>query len=184
MSKTGPKRKYEFDREQLEEMYQRLSIRQIAEHFGCGDSIVWLRLKEFGVKFKDSDGKLKSGRFRKRPPRTEEHRQNLIAALKKIDRSGPNAPRWRGGVAADNLRARSTGAYKQWKIECRKRVGDRCEGCGIANGTMCECCGYTIKLHCHHIKSFAEFPESRFDPQNSEVLCHKCHNSRHNGKLG
>lgn len=181
MAKTGPKRKFELDREKLDEMYQRMSMRQIADHFGCGETLVWARIKEFGIKFRgNEDG---NGKRRKRPDRTERHLQNIIRSLKKIDRSGPKAPRWRGGLAAANLKLRASGAYKQWKYASRKRANNRCEGCGIENGTTCECCGTQVKLHCHHIKSFAEFPKSRFDPRNSEVLCPKCHNSRHNGKI-
>ena len=76
------------------------------------------------------------------------------------------------------------GDCPSWKIESKKRAGNRCEGCGVENGSMCECCGTKITLHCHHLKSFAKHPELRFDPENSEVLCPKCHYSRHNGKLG
>lgn len=176
MANRGPKRKYEFDRAILAAQFKKIPMHAIAKQYGCSEGLIWKRLKEFGIKFEKREK-------RKYKPRTEEHRQNLIKALSKIDRSGPNAPNWRGGIGPINLRARSTGAFKQWKIESRKRAGNRCEGCGMPNDTMCKCCGYKIKLHCHHIKSFAEFPESRFDPQNSEVLCPKCHNSRHNGKI-
>lgn len=180
MAKTGPKRKYELDPKQLDEMYQRMSMRDIAAHFGCGETLIWARIKEFGIVHHNTDG---NGRKRKRPPVTDEHRKNMGEA-RRGKYGGENAPRWRGGAAAANLRLRASGAYKQWKIASRKRAGNRCEECGIENGSTCPCCGTSIRLHCHHIKPFAQFPESRFDPENSEVLCPKCHTQRHNGKIG
>ena len=179
MAKTGPKRKYELDRKALDELYQRLSMREIAKHFGCGETLVWNRIKEYGIKFRDA----KTGRHRKRPPRTDEHRRNL-AKGRRGKWGGDKSPAWRGGVHAAHMLLRASGEYKQWKLDSRKRANNRCESCGVENGTVCHCCGTRTKLHCHHIKSFAKFPESRFDPQNSEVLCPKCHNSRHNGKIG
>lgn len=174
MAKTGPKRKYEIDPKQLEEMFQRLPARDIATHFGCGETLIWKRLEEYGISLKTR---------RKYKPRTDEHRKNL-GLSKRGKWGGEKAGNWRGGMAAVNLRLRASGAYKQWKIESRKRAGNKCEVCGVLNGTMCECCGTQIKLHCHHIKSFADFPDSRFDPRNSEVLCPQCHYSRHTRKIG
>ena len=174
MAKTGPKRKYEIEKSELQEMFQRMPAKAIAAHFGCGETLIWNRLEEYGISTKVK---------RKYKPRTEEHRRNL-GISRRGKWGGAKAGNWRGGLAAANLRLRASGAYKQWKIESRKRAGNRCEGCGIANDTTCECCGTKIKLHCHHVKSFAAYPELRFDPKNSEVLCPKCHNSRHNGKIG
>lgn len=180
MAKTGPKRKIEIDRSELDALYQRISMREIAKHFGCGETVVWNRIKEYGITFKAA----KTGRHRKRPPRTDEHKLNISKALRGGKMAGENAHNWRGGLSAINLRLRSTGEYKQWKIASKKRANNCCEECGIKNGTTCACCGTQIKLHCHHLFSFAKFPESRFDPKNSLVLCPKCHAIRHNGKIG
>src|SRR5690349_18351626 len=60
----------------------------------------------------------------------------------------------------------------------------RAAGCGVENGTACECCGAQVRLHVHHVESFAKVPERRFDPNNSEILCPKCHHSRHWSKPG
>jgi len=179
MAKTGPKRKYEFEREQLDEMYQRMSLADIARHFGCGETLIWKWIHKFRITFKGG----KSGKHRKRKPFTAQHLERMSKA-RQGKRSGENSPNWRGGIHAINLRQRATGAYKQWKIASRKRAGNRCESCGVANGTECLCCGTKITLHCHHIKSFAKFPEYRFDPENSRVLCPKCHKHEHNGKIG
>jgi transposase len=177
MAKTGPKRKYAFNREKLDEMYQRMSLRDIAKELGCGETLVWNRVKEFGITFKAA----KNGRFRPRVF-TEQHRKNMgMARRGKFTQE--KSPSWRGGVHAMHLHIRASGAYKSWKLAARKRANNRCESCGVENKSVCPCCGTKISLHVHHIKQFAKFPVERFDPENSEVLCPKCHNIRHNGKI-
>lgn len=172
------KRKWHLDPKQLEEMYQRMSLRDIARHFGCGETLIWNRIKEHGITFKGAP----NGRHRPREF-TEQHRLNLSKAHWGVQ-AGEKSPRWKGGIHQKHLRIRATGEYRQWRLAARKRANDCCEGCGVANGTSCGCCGHEIKLHVHHLKSFAKFPDHRFDPANSEVLCPNCHNSRHGRKIG
>lgn len=168
-------------KEVLEEMYQSMSCRQIADHFGCGETAIWNRVKQYGIKLKGYDNP------RKRPKVfTAEH----LAALRKAKRAirgvyvGPKAANWRGGVSEQNLMLRRSGAYLEWKQAALLLAAFRCQGCGAEKGSVCDCCGQKIALHVHHVKSFAKYPESRFDPTNSEVLCAKCHHSRHFGKTG
>lgn len=176
MAKTGPKREFNPDRAEMEALFQSMTMLELAKHYGVGETVVWKRAKEFDLKRED-------GRRKRYKPRTDAHRKALSLS-RRGKWGGEKAPNWRGGIHAVNMRLRSSGAYKQWKIESKKRAGNRCEGCGVENGSICECCGTKITLHCHHLKSFAKHPELRFDPENSEVLCPKCHYSRHNGKSG
>lgn len=46
-------------------------------------------------------------------------------------------------------------------------------------GRKCCRCGSTERLHVHHKKEWAEHPDLRFNPENGEVLCHRCHNAEH-----
>jgi 5-methylcytosine-specific restriction endonuclease McrA len=97
---------------------------------------------------------------------------------------GEKSGNWKGGATVKNLRARGGKEYRDWRAAALQLRGGRCQDCGAVDGHTCECCGTHVKLHVHHVFSFAKHPEKRFDPANSEVLCPKCHWSRHRGKIG
>jgi hypothetical protein len=59
---------------------------------------------------------------------------------------------------------RYSSRYRKW----RKLVLDKCN-------SKCVKCGSYEKLHAHHIKSWQDHPEIRFDVANGEILCFKCH---------
>lgn len=63
---------------------------------------------------------------------------------------------------------RSSLKYKIWRAEVFNRDGFRCRMCG-GNG----------KLHAHHLKMWAFFPELRFDVDNGLTLCENCHAIEH-----
>jgi len=44
---------------------------------------------------------------------------------------------------------------------------------------VCVLCGSNNNLQSHHIKSYAEYPELRFDFSNGILLCGKCHALQH-----
>lgn len=169
-------------KEVLQEMYQSMTCRQIADHFGCGETAIWNRVKQYGIKLAGYEDNP-----RRRPkPFTAAHLK-AIRASHKARRGvfvGPKAARWKGGLTTINLLARASGAYREWKFESLELAGNKCSSCGAKKGSVCECCGQKTALHVHHVHSFAKFPDKRFDPSNSEVLCVKCHHSRHFGKTG
>jgi transcription elongation factor Elf1 len=56
----------------------------------------------------------------------------------------------------------------QWSMAVRERDGHRCQHCG-SNG----------KLHAHHIKPRAMFPELALELDNGLTLCEECHVEEH-----
>jgi hypothetical protein len=62
--------------------------------------------------------------------------------------------------------------YKIWKEKLLKKCGGRCE-----------LCGKTQRLHAHHIKSFYDFPELKYEESNGKILCISCH-MRHHAQQG
>lgn len=176
------KQKFVVDKEVLRSMYQTMTMKKIAEHFGVGETVVWKRVHDFGIVLEgfEVDPRRRPKKF------SEAHLQAMKEAgvRRRGKWSGQNNPNWRGGRSEQNLALRRSGAYKQWKIDSLKLAQNKCQQCGVEKDHVCDCCGQKTVLHVHHVKSFAKHEELRFDPNNSEVLCAKCHHSRHFGKIG
>lgn len=80
---------------------------------------------------------------------------------------GENNGNWKGGNSDVIRRERSTSRYRAW----RKSVLER-------DGHMCQSCKKTsphVNLNAHHILSFTDFLEYRYDVENGISLCEKCH---------
>lgn len=77
---------------------------------------------------------------------------------------GENNAVWKGGTS----RAYKTGYYSYEYKNWRKAIFER-------DDFRCRTCGATGFITAHHIKSFAHFPELRFDLDNGITLCEPCH---------
>lgn len=55
--------------------------------------------------------------------------------------------------------------YNLWRESVFQRDDWTCQGCGVRGGY----------LEAHHIKSWAIFPELRFELENGQTLCKPCH---------
>jgi hypothetical protein len=176
----GARVKHDIPADELRRLYQTKTMAQLAEHFGCGDTTIWSKLKEYGIEH-DQYGPLG---HRHRPREFSElHRQRMSEA-RKGKYMGEAGGNWKGGVSVSNRRERQSREYREWRAAALELRGDKCQDCGAVDGYACGCCGTRVKLHVHHVYSFAKHREKRFDPSNSEVLCPKCHRSRHRGKSG
>lgn len=175
IGKVGGRRSFDPPKEVLQELYQTKSMQDIAKHFGVGETVVFKRLKEHGIELKlHKNHRLKPGRIF-----SDEHKANIRKSLIARVAYGEKNPNWKGGLTVKNLQARNSWEAREWRANSLIRADHQCEECGVKEGKTCKCCGVKIKLHVHHVKSFARFPESRFDPTNSEVLCPKCHHAKH-----
>ena len=172
----GPKRSFDPPKEELAALYQAMSMREIAKHYGVGETVVFTRIKQAGLQ-----GPTRTDRLTGKA-KSPEHKAAIKAAIG--DRFGKANPNWKGGVTAENFLARSKPEYRQWKEAVLKNAEYRCQRCGVASGSRCECCGHIIRLHTHHIRHFAKDEAGRHDPANGEALCEKCHHVEHFAKIG
>jgi hypothetical protein len=76
---------------------------------------------------------------------------------------------WKGGITPENMKIRGSLEYRTWRINVFKR-----------DNFICQNCGKTGDLNAHHIKSFSEFPEERFNVANGITLCIECHKETDN----
>lgn len=68
-----------------------------------------------------------------------------------------------------NTDYRNTKEYSAWRLLVFERDEFKCQDCGKVGG----------ELNAHHIKTFKQFPEHRYDIDNGVSLCVKCHRLRH-----
>jgi len=85
---------------------------------------------------------------------------------------GVDHPRWRGGVSSENSRLRHSIESRIWRDAVFARDDHTCQHCHKRGG----------ELNAHHIKSFSEHQELRFDVSNGITLCEPCHRAVHRRK--
>lgn len=77
-----------------------------------------------------------------------------------------NHPSWKGELVDRTKRWCSD--YKHWRLSVFER-----------DNNQCCLCGSTIKLNAHHLKSWKNYPELRYDINNGITLCEQCHIEYH-----
>jgi len=65
--------------------------------------------------------------------------------------------------------------YRQWRKKVYERDNYICQSCGAKSGD-----GKKIYLNAHHLKSWSEYPELRYNIDNGITLCYSCHQKIHN----
>ncbi len=83
--------------------------------------------------------------------------------------TGELNPNWKGGITLHGQGLRRTVEFSKWRKAVFQRDNWTCLNCGLRDG----------RIHPHHIKEFAYYPESRFDVDNGVTLCVKCHKAIH-----
>lgn len=180
--KPGSRRRFEPDPKELKSLYAKMPAKKVAEHYGVGETVVWKRLEEHGLidRSQPEWGHHRKKGFNFAP----KHLENLqkAARMRRGVYVGPKNPNWRGGKSGTHGRGRA--AHTEWKAAVLERAGHQCERCGVKNGFECECCSQVVRLHAHHIKSYAQYTELRYDIDNGEALCPSCHHKEHYSKTG
>ena len=87
---------------------------------------------------------------------------------------GSKNHQWKGGISTESHRLRASKRWSEWRKAIFERDGYTCQKCYIKSGI-----GTPVKLHPHHIKPFAAYPELRFEIGNGITLCEQCHKDTH-----
>jgi len=83
----------------------------------------------------------------------------------KVGDRGPLCVNWKGGLVSQYKRVRTSYEYAEWRRAVFVRDEFSCQCCGEVGG----------RLHAHHIRSFATYPNERFSLENGITLCQPCH---------
>lgn len=78
---------------------------------------------------------------------------------------------WKGGATPINAALRHQYEYTEWRKSVYERDNWTCQECGI----HCK----PKNITAHHIKSFHDYPELRYDIDNGITYCRSCHASLH-----
>lgn len=84
------------------------------------------------------------------------------------DYKGEKHWNWRGGITPKDRQARNTVEYRDWRNSVFIRDNYLCQKC-LENGY----------LHAHHILSFDDYVNLRYDTDNGITLCASCHRLFH-----
>lgn len=79
--------------------------------------------------------------------------------------SGENHWNWQNGKTERLKALRESFEYNEWRRKVFERDNYTCQGCGQIGGY----------LEANHKKSFALYPDLRFEVDNGETLCKPCH---------
>lgn len=102
---------------------------------------------------------------------TPEQRDKIRATL--LGRyTGDKNPNWRGGTSPRDW---TSTRYKQFLHAVWSRERGHCQACGRH-------CKSGKEAHVHHVKSWIDAPELRYEPDNGMLLCVKCHDIRREGR--
>lgn len=85
---------------------------------------------------------------------------------------GANNPHWKGGKTVEDKALRMSLESKEWRRKIFERDAFTCQVCRQVG----------VYLEAHHIKSWANYPELRFELDNGVALCLDCHSKTDNYK--
>jgi len=195
---TGRKR-IDIDLEKIKKLYieDNLYAKEIAKKYNCNSNTIIRRLKEQDIKIYRNSPTIKSNNKRrdiikkkmklgylptiigwwKGREHTEEHNNKIGKANKgehnfMYGRRGKDHPGWKGGIKNIN-NERNSIEYREWRSMVFGRDNFTCQSC-FKRGTY---------LEAHHIKSWKDYPELRFDINNGVTLCKECHREIHSTKI-
>jgi len=87
----------------------------------------------------------------------------------RLNMRGANHPKWKGGARKIRKMIMGRIEYIRWREMILARDNWTCQNCGKRSGKE------FVYLVSHHIKSWIEYPELRYDINNGIILCRECH---------
>ena len=90
--------------------------------------------------------------------------------LRERSKKGSDSHSFKDGKLEERRGQRFSIEYKRWRFDVFSRDKFTCQKCGYNKGG---------NLNAHHIKTFAEYPELRFDINNGITYCEPCHKLEH-----
>lgn len=142
--------------------------RKISETNRAKGELHWMKRPE--VRMKVSQTKLGVPSKKKGRPITEEHKLRVSAGLKRY---------WQSVVRVykNNQSERRSAPYIAWRNSVFSKDNYTCQGCGDHNYPGR---GGSVYLEAHHIKSWASYPELRYEVSNGITYCRDCHKETDN----
>lgn len=103
----------------------------------------------------------------KHPMLGKHHRAESIEKMRKphYKARGKNNWKWKGGTGTERHQLMGKYEYVSWRSTIFERDNYTCQDCG-AKG---------VYLMAHHKKSWAEYPELRYEITNGITYCKECH---------
>lgn len=92
---------------------------------------------------------------------TREKIRDKQIGIKRPQTVGIKNANWRGGTSKQSELVRASKQYDRWRRDIFIRDEFTCTECGVKN----------VYLEVHHIKSFADYPDLRFDKNNGKTVC-------------
>lgn len=171
---TRASKKFMPAKDEIEALYKTMSMKELAKHYCVSETTVFMYLKLIGVEPISRSERL-TGK-----PKTLEHRMAMSRGMRESGSfKGEKNANWQGGLTSTNLRGRSKAEYFDWKNTVLANAQWKCAECSLEHGHVCDCCGHRVLLHAHHVKSFADHPQLRYEPSNGVALCERCHKKLH-----
>jgi hypothetical protein len=120
-------------------------------------------------------GKKLSDKHKENMSKSHKDNPKVIKHLKELGKIhlGKNHWNWKGGITDEMRLLRQNEGYQFWRNKVYAR-----------DNWTCQKCGKKLKnLVAHHLESFKENPELRYEIKNGQTLCRSCHRKIHD-KIG
>lgn len=103
--------------------------------------------------------------------RNTEIKKRMHLSISTEFKSGKFNPNWHGGITPLNKKLRSCSLSTIWREAVYLRDNFLCQNpdCKYCNNLM------GVNIHAHHIQSWAEYPELRYDVSNGITYCKEFH---------